>query len=88
MGIQSVRRCTAVALLISVVSVSVSCTSITEAGPERVSVDTGDVGAIVPGVRQWLSWTQANDHCASQGKEPELVDLKGSVVQYRCISKK
>lgn len=80
-----VWRSVAVALWMGVASITVSCTTITESGPDGVSVDTGDVGDIVPGARQWLSWAQADNHCASQGKESELIDLKGSVVQYRCV---
>lgn len=75
-------------LSVFVLSFSVSCTSVKEANPDQISIDTGEVGDIVPGFRSWISWFQANDHCVSQGKEAELADLKGSVAIYRCIAEK
>ena len=55
---------------------------------DGVSVDVGYLGEVAPGTRAWLSWLQANEHCAQFGKEPELVDLRGPVAVYRCVPEK
>lgn len=82
------KRITILLLSFFVLSISVSCTSVKESNPDQISIDTGDIGNIVPGFRSWLSWSQADDHCAGQGKDAELADLKGPVAIYRCVAKK
>jgi hypothetical protein len=64
------------------------CTKVISGDAGSVSVDTGDVGKIAPGTREWLSWLQARDHCAKFAKVPEIADLKGAVASYKCVPKK
>ena len=64
------------------------CTKITAGDANTVSVDTGDVGNIAPGTREWLSWLQAKEHCEKYSKVPEIHDLKGSKAIYKCVAKK
>jgi hypothetical protein len=63
------------------------CAQIVAGTPERVSVDTRNygLGDILPGMRRWMGWLAANEHCAAQGKSPELEDMKDTVVVYRCV---
>ncbi len=63
----------------------VGCSTVVEATPEKISIDTGEFGEVMPGTRMWLSWLKANEHCAAQGRRPKLIDLRGSVAHYRCI---
>lgn len=60
--------------------------SVVKATPDEVSVDTELVGELMPGTRHWLGWLRANEHCAAQGKSPQLHDLTGTVAVYRCVS--
>jgi hypothetical protein len=69
------------------VSLAAAC-EIVARDADGVSVDVGYLGEVAPGTRAWLSWLQANEHCAQFGKEPELIDLKGSVAVYRCVLEK
>lgn len=69
-----------------VLCLSAGCAQIVSGGPEEVQVDTGQIGELAPGTRQWFSWLQANEHCSRFGKEPKLVDLKGSIAVYRCVA--
>ena len=75
-------RLAAVALM---VSLTTGCAQIVSASPEEVQVDTGQIGEIVPGVRHWISWLDANEHCSQFGKKPKLIDLKGAIAVYRCV---
>ncbi len=61
------------------------CAEVVSGDAQMVSIDTGNLGVIVPGTREWLSWLQARDHCALHSKSPEIVDLKGSVAVYKCV---
>jgi hypothetical protein len=65
-----------------------SCTSIETTSPDEISIDTGDVGNIVPGIRGWMSWFEANEHCSAQSKDAELADLRGTIAVYRCVPRK
>lgn len=64
------------------------CTKVVSGDAQTVSVDTGDLGNIAPGTREWLSWIDARDHCAQYGKSPAIADLKGTVATYKCVAKK
>ena len=76
-----IRLATAAALVFLVSG----CAEIVARDTQGVSVDVGYVGELAPGTRYWFSWLQANEHCAQFGKDPKLVDLKGSVAIYRCV---
>ena len=65
---------------------STGCAEVVSGDAQKVSIDTGDLGEIAPGTREWLSWLQARDHCALHSKSPEIVDLKGSVAMYKCVA--
>lgn len=80
------KRSVIAALWVSVLFLAASCASINEARPDQIILDTGDVGRLIPGLRSWLSWPDAHVHCVAQGRTAELVDLKGSVVIYRCAA--
>ena len=69
------KRALIMFLSVFALSFGASCTSVTESRPDQISIDTGDVGDIVPGIRSWMTWFQARDHCAAQGKQAELADL-------------
>jgi hypothetical protein len=64
------------------------CSGVVSGDARTVSVDTGYIGSIAPGTREWLSWPQARDHCAVHGGSPEIADLKGSVAIYKCVPDK
>ena len=64
------------------------CAEVVSGDAQTVRVDTGDLGDIAPGTREWLSWSRAREHCAAHAKSPEIVDLKGSVAIYKCVAKK
>ena len=78
------RRFVALAAIAAAVLVS-GCSSVVKSTPDEVSVDTGPIGNIMPGSRHYLAWLAANERCSAQGKSPELFDLQGSVVTYRCV---
>jgi hypothetical protein len=63
------------------------CAEVVSGDTQTVRVDTGDLGNIAPGTREWLSWWRAREHCAAHSKSPEIVDLKGSVAIYKCVPK-
>ena len=64
------------------------CAEVVSGDAQTVRVDTGDLGDIAPGTREWLSWVQARDHCALHSKSPEIADIKGSVAIYNCVADK
>ena len=64
------------------------CAEVVSGDAQKVRIDTGDLGVIAPGAREWLSWLQARDYCAIHSKSPEIIDLKGSVAIYNCVAKK
>ena len=64
------------------------CVEVVSGDAQTVSVDTGQIGEIAPGTREWLSWWEAREHCAAHSKSPQIVDLKGSVAIYKCVPKK
>lgn len=80
------RALPAVAGVAGLILLLAGCAEVVSRSPERVSVDTASygLGEILPGMRQWMGWLAANEHCAAQGKSPELEDMKGTVVTYRC----
>lgn len=82
------KRTLTLVFSVLVLSFAASCTTVKEANPDQISIDTGGVGDIVPGIRAWIAWFEADGHCARQGKDEELADLKGSVVTYRCTAEK
>ena len=61
------------------------CSGVVSGDAQTVSVDTGFLGSVAPGTREWLSWPQANDYCVAHGGSPEIADLKGSVAIYKCV---
>jgi len=63
------------------------CAEVVSGDARTVRVDTGDLGDIAPGTREWLSWSRAREHCTAHAKSPEIVDLKGSVAIYNCVAK-
>jgi hypothetical protein len=67
------------------VILAVGCAETVSSGPDEVRIDTGQIGQLAPGTRQWFSWLQANEHCAEFGREPKLIDLQGSLAIYRCV---
>jgi hypothetical protein len=64
------------------------CSEVVSGNGQTVSIDTGDLGSIAPGTREWLSWIQARDHCARYSKSPQIVDLKATIATYECIPNK
>ena len=64
------------------------CAELVSSDARTVRIDTGFLGEIAPGTREWLSWLQARDHCALHAKSPEILDLKGSVALYKCVAGK
>lgn len=78
------RRIVAAAAVAGALALT-GCSDIVKSTPEEVSVDTAPLGNIMPGSRHYLAWFAANQRCGAEGKSPELFDLKGSVVTYRCI---
>ena len=64
------------------------CSEVVSGDAQTFSVNTGFIGEYAPGTREWLSWWQARDHCALDSKSPEIVDLKGSVAIYKCVTDK
>jgi hypothetical protein len=64
------------------------CATVIEGGAEKVSVDTGDLGHYAPGIRAWIGWLKANEHCAAFGRKPVLADLAGRTASYRCVVEK
>jgi len=78
------RRFVALAAVAAALLLS-ACSDIVKSTSDEVSVDTGIIGNIMPGSRHYLAWLAANERCSAQGKSPELFDLQGSVVTYRCV---
>ena len=70
------------------VALSTGCAEVISGDAQKVNIDTGDLGQIAPGTREWLSWLQARDHCVRFSKSPEIVDLKGSIAMYKCVAEK
>lgn len=64
------------------------CNEVVSGDAQTFSVNTGFIGEYAPGTREWLSWLQARDHCALDSKSPEIVDLKGPVAIYKCVTDK
>ena len=64
------------------------CAEVVKGDSDTVHVDTGDLGEIAQGTREWLSYLQAREHCAKYSKSPEIVDLKGPVAIYKCVADK
>lgn len=62
------------------------CTETLLSNRDEIRIDTGDLGEIMPGAREWLTHRQALDHCRKTDREPELFDIKGRVMIYRCVS--
>ena len=81
----SVRYSRLVAIVFAAAMMT-GCTQVVSSGPDEIQVDTGQFGSLVPGTRQWISWFEANEHCAEFGKKPKLVDLKDTVAVYRCVT--
>ena len=73
---------------ILIFALSAGCAEIVKGDAQKVDIDTGFLGEVAPGTREWLSWLQAREHCTRFGKSPEIVDLKGSLTKYKCIVEK
>lgn len=82
------RRCFVTLTAIAAALLLSGCSDVVKSTPDEVSIDTGPIGNIMPGSRHWLAWLAANERCSDQGKSPELYDLQGSVVTYRCVKDK
>jgi hypothetical protein len=61
------------------------CAEAVQPVPGEVRVDTGPIGNIMPGSRHFLAWPAAHERCGAEGKSPELYDLQGPIVTYRCV---
>lgn len=61
------------------------CSNVVKATPDEVSIDTGQIGKIMPDSRHWFAWFAAHQHCSDEGKSAELYDLQGSIVTYHCV---
>jgi hypothetical protein len=78
----------AITASVGLAALSSGCVQMDASNAQSVSVDTGFVGEIAPGTREWLSWYSARKHCEKYGKSSEIVDLKGSLAIYKCVADK
>jgi len=80
------RRGLRAIVLLLAAGASAACTSVVRQTDDEIRIDVGVIGEIAPGTRAWWGHLEARDHCARNGKDAELVDLRGSVATYRCVA--
>ena len=81
------RRAVVLAAMAAALLLS-GCSDVVKSTPDEVSIDTGPIGNIMPGSRNWRARLTAHERCSAEGKSPGLYDLQGSVVTYRCVKDK
>lgn len=64
------------------------CSQVVDGTRDGVRIETGWLGEIAPGARGWLSWMNANEHCAGHGRRPQLAGLRDGIAVYRCVVEK
>jgi len=76
---------TKVFLAVSLPALALSgCAGVEQADEKTITIGTGDLGLLAPGLRQFISYLDARAHCAKFGKEASLFDLKEKTAIWRC----
>ena len=80
---------TKILLTVSLVALAAAgCAWIERADEQTISIGTGDLGILAPGLRRAISYPDARAHCAKFGKDAVLLDLKGKTATWRCEAPK